>query len=36
LPLENRIEDSFHLQFKVLPRDTQQLLLTAAAEPVVT
>jgi hypothetical protein len=21
-PLENRIEDSFHLQFKVLPRDT--------------
>jgi hypothetical protein len=35
-PLESRIEDSFHLQFKVLPRDTQQLLLTAAAEPVVT
>jgi hypothetical protein len=24
------------LQLKVLPRDTQQLLLTAAAEPVVT
>ena len=35
-PLQSRIEDSFHLQFKVLPRDTQQLLLTAAAEPVVT
>ena len=35
-PPESRIEDSFHRQFRVLPRDTQQLLLTAAAEPVVT
>jgi hypothetical protein len=34
--LGSRIEDSFHLQLKVLLRDPQQLLLTAAAEPVVT
>ena len=34
-PLETRVEDSFHLQLRVLLRDPQQLLLTAAAEPVV-
>lgn len=33
-PVESRIEQSFHRQFQSLPRDTQRLLLTAAAEPV--
>ena len=32
-PLASRIEDSFHRQFQSLPRETQRLLLTAAAEP---
>ena len=34
LPLENRIEQSFHRQLRSLPAETQRLLLTAAAEPV--
>ncbi len=33
-PLASRIEHSFHQQFQSLPRHTQRLLLTAAAEPV--
>lgn len=33
-PLANRIEQSFHRQLRSLPAETQQLLLTAAAEPV--
>ncbi|TCN44742.1 regulatory LuxR family protein [Kribbella orskensis] len=33
-PVESRIEQSFHRQFQSLPRDTQRLLLTAAAEPI--
>jgi DNA-binding CsgD family transcriptional regulator len=33
-PLASRIEHSFHRQFQALPRHTQRLLLTAAAEPV--
>ena len=32
-PLAGRIENSFHRQFRSLPRETQRLLLTAAAEP---
>ena len=32
-PLASRIETSFHRQFRSLPRQTQRLLLTAAAEP---
>src|SRR5712691_3476794 len=32
-PLASRIETSFHRQFRALPRETQRLLLTAAAEP---
>ena len=32
-PLASRIENSFHRQFRALPRETQRLLLTAAAEP---
>jgi DNA-binding CsgD family transcriptional regulator len=32
-PLASRIENSFHRQFRSLPRQTQGLLLTAAAEP---
>jgi DNA-binding CsgD family transcriptional regulator len=32
-PLASRIERSFQLQFQSLPRETQRLLLTAAAEP---
>jgi DNA-binding CsgD family transcriptional regulator len=32
-PLATRIEDSFLRQFQSLPRQTQQLLLAAAAEP---
>ena len=32
-PLASRIEESFHRQFQSLPRQTQQLLLTAAADP---
>jgi DNA-binding CsgD family transcriptional regulator len=32
-PMANRIENSFHRQFRALPRETQRLLLTAAAEP---
>jgi AAA ATPase domain len=32
-PLASRIEDSFHRQFRSLPRETQRLLLTAAADP---
>jgi DNA-binding CsgD family transcriptional regulator len=32
-PLASRIENSFHRQFRSLPRETQRLLLTAAAEP---
>ena len=32
-PLASRIENSFHRQFRSLPRDTQRLLLTAAADP---
>jgi DNA-binding CsgD family transcriptional regulator len=32
-PLASRIEDSFHRQFQSLPRETQRLLLTAAADP---
>ncbi|MGW1396867.1 ATP-binding protein [Streptomyces nigra] len=31
--LENYIESSFYQQFRVLPKRTQQLLLTAAADP---
>jgi DNA-binding CsgD family transcriptional regulator len=32
-PLASRIESSFHRQFELLPRETQRLLLTAAADP---
>ena len=32
-PLASRIENSFLRQFRALPRQTQRLLLTAAAEP---
>ena len=32
-PLPSRIENSFHRQFRSLPRETQRFLLTAAAEP---
>jgi AAA ATPase domain/Bacterial regulatory proteins, luxR family len=32
-PLASRIEHSFYWQFQALPRDTQRLLITAAAEP---
>ncbi len=32
-PLASRIEDSFLRQFESLPRETQRLLLTAAADP---
>jgi DNA-binding CsgD family transcriptional regulator len=32
-PLASRIETSFHREFRALPRQTQRLLLTAAAEP---
>ncbi|TDW24350.1 helix-turn-helix transcriptional regulator [Kribbella kalugense] len=32
-PLAGRIENSFHRQFESLPRETQRLLLTAAADP---
>ena len=32
-PLASRIEDSFHRQFRSLPRQTRRLLLTAAADP---
>ena len=32
-PLASRIEGSFYRQFRSLPRQTQRLLLTAAAEP---
>ncbi len=32
-PLASRIEHSFYLQFQALPRETQRLLITAAAEP---
>src|SRR4029077_9313862 len=32
-PLASRIETSFLRQFRSLPRQTQRLLLTAAAEP---
>jgi AAA ATPase domain len=32
-PLASRIETSFLRQFRALPRETQRLLLTAAAEP---
>lgn len=32
-PLTSRIENSFHRQFQSLPRETQRLLLTAAADP---
>jgi DNA-binding CsgD family transcriptional regulator len=32
-PLAGHIENSFHRQFRSLPRETQRLLLTAAAEP---
>jgi hypothetical protein len=32
-PLASRIEHSFYRQFRELPHQTQQLLLTAAAEP---
>jgi DNA-binding CsgD family transcriptional regulator len=32
-PLPERIESGFYRQFQSLPRDTRQLLLTAAAEP---
>jgi DNA-binding CsgD family transcriptional regulator len=32
-PLASRIETSFHRQFRALPRQTQRLLLAAAAEP---
>jgi DNA-binding CsgD family transcriptional regulator len=32
-PLSSRIEDSFHRQYQSLPRETQRLLLTAAADP---
>src|SRR6266540_3790493 len=31
--LASRIEDSFHRQYQSLPRETQRLLLTAAADP---
>src|SRR5207237_434318 len=34
LPLARRIEESFLHRLQSLPSDTQQLLLTAAAEPV--
>ena len=33
-PLASRIEHSFHDRVQALPRDTQRLLLTAAAEPL--
>ena len=33
-PLANRLEQSFHRQLRLLPAETQRLLLTAAAEPV--
>ncbi|WP_457057521.1 AAA family ATPase [Kribbella sp. CWNU-51] len=33
-PVESRIEQSFYRQFQSLSRDTQLLLLTAAAEPI--
>jgi DNA-binding CsgD family transcriptional regulator len=33
-PLSNRIEASFHRRLKALPRDTQRLVLAAAAEPL--
>jgi len=32
-PLASRIEHSFYRQFQALPRETQRLLITAAAEP---
>ncbi len=33
-PLASRLEQSFHRQLRLLPAETQRLLLTAAAEPV--
>ncbi|HEY4418487.1 MAG TPA: AAA family ATPase, partial [Pseudonocardia sp.] len=33
-PVVSRIEHSFHRRLRALPGDTQQLLLTAAAEPI--
>jgi DNA-binding CsgD family transcriptional regulator len=33
-PLPTRIEDSFRLRLQELPRETQRLLLVAAAEPI--